>query len=103
MVRLTRHPRGIVRQDQVVPAKMGDQPVAGGEIDPHRPFFRADMARSFRKSRFEGVHGSSPFRYSATVQALGARRIRILRCVTTTTAPAISTKLSLRSAGCEVR
>jgi hypothetical protein len=56
MVRLARHAGGIVHQYQIVPAEMRNQPIARGEIDPHRPFFRSDIAGSGGRPRFEGVH-----------------------------------------------
>src|SRR6516162_661052 len=56
MARLTRHPRRIVGQDQVVPAEMGEQAVAGGEIDPHLPLLGSDGARSPGRPGFECVH-----------------------------------------------
>jgi hypothetical protein len=54
------HPRRIVRQDEVVPGEMLDQPIAGGKIDPHLPFLGADMRRPMRNVWFERVHDSSP-------------------------------------------
>ena len=55
-----RHPRGIVRQHEIVPAEMRDQPIAGGEIDPHRPLLGADMARARRKSGLQCIHDLLP-------------------------------------------
>ena len=60
LVGVARHPRRIMGQYQIVPAEMRDQPVAGGEIDPHRPFFRADMRRPVRDIGFKRVHSFSP-------------------------------------------
>src|SRR5262249_46288962 len=55
VVGLARYSRRIMREDQIVPAEMRDQPVTGGEIDPHRPFLRADVARP-RGLDIERVH-----------------------------------------------
>jgi hypothetical protein len=52
---LARHPRRIMREDQVVPAEMRDEAIAGGEVDPYRPFLGADMARP-RGLDVERVH-----------------------------------------------
>ena len=37
------HPRADVGVNQVGPAVSGDQPVAGGQVDPQSPFFGADF------------------------------------------------------------
>src|SRR6185437_14848268 len=50
-----RHPRRIVGQHEIVPAEMVDQPVAGREVHPHRPFLGTDMRRP-RRQPFEGIH-----------------------------------------------
>ncbi len=41
---------------EVVPAEMRYKPIAGGEIDPHTPFLRADMRRPVRDVWFKRVH-----------------------------------------------
>src|ERR1700756_520929 len=56
MVGLARYPRRIVRQDQIVPAEMRDQPIAGSEIDPHGPFLWSNVAGPCRELWFECVH-----------------------------------------------
>ena len=56
MVRLARHTRRIVGQDQVIPPEMGEQSIAGGEVDPYRPFFRIDTALPLDGCRFDRIH-----------------------------------------------
>jgi hypothetical protein len=57
-----RHTRRDVAEDQISHAEMGNQPIAGGEIDPHRPLCRIDIARLRRKPRFKRVHGCFSFK-----------------------------------------
>ena len=43
LVRRARHPRRDVGEHEVLPAEACHEPVAGGEIHPHRPFFGRDL------------------------------------------------------------
>ena len=42
-----RHPRRDVREHQVLPAEVRHEPVAGSQIDAHRPFFRRHLPMQF--------------------------------------------------------
>jgi hypothetical protein len=56
MVRLSRNPPRIVRQDQIVPTEVGEQTIAGGEVDPYLPLLGTDVGRSVRDVGFKRVH-----------------------------------------------
>src|ERR1700751_1372792 len=46
------HAGGDMGVDKIVPAEQGDQPVAGGKIDPLRPFGFGHIRRHFLHARF---------------------------------------------------
>ena len=56
MVR-SRHPRGDVGVDQIVPAIQRDEAIAGGEIDALAPLGLRHVGRHFLQARFRWRHG----------------------------------------------
>ena len=52
----SRHPRGDVGVDQIVPAIMRDQAIAGGEIDALAPFGLRHVRRHFLQASFGWRH-----------------------------------------------
>ena len=52
----SRHARGDVGIDQIIPAIMRDQPIAGGEIDPLGPFGLRHVRGHFLQARFRWRH-----------------------------------------------
>ena len=58
LVRRARHPRRDVGEHEVLPAKACHEPVAGGEIHPHRPFFGRDLVLQRPDIQIWSSHGN---------------------------------------------
>src|SRR5262245_2552860 len=76
-------------EDQIVPAKMANQPIASGYVDPHRPFLRADVGRSGGVN-VERIHRGRLLRSPLSRLAEGGRRVsggRVTVCERGTSSP----------------
>ena len=57
-----RHARRDVREDQIIPAEVRDQPIAGGEIDAGRPLLGRHLIADIERDVVDDahLHGDTP-------------------------------------------